>query len=97
MKRGILLIVMLLLLVDLAKDGCFGKAKFVPSDFTTKTSLSSFKYDGVEKIDPSGALPSPDLPKIFNLRQSEPIRSEGQQTFKLINACNTGSSGGIPR
>jgi hypothetical protein len=96
MKRGILLIVLLLLLVNLAEGGRFGKAKFLPPDSTTKASLTTFQHDGSGKIDFSGAMPSPDLCKIFSPRQSQPIRSEGHPTFKLINACNNGNSGGIP-
>jgi hypothetical protein len=97
MKRGILLIVMLLLLLDLAEDGCFGKVQFVPPSFATKTSLRSLQHYSSGKIDSSPALPSPNWRGMPHFRQSQPIMHMVLLALRLINTCNHGSSGGIPR
>jgi hypothetical protein len=96
MKRGIFLILIFLLLMDLADDGCFGKAQFVPPQSTAKASFSSFQNFNTGQINFSGKLPSLDLLAIFSLRQFQPQKPDNQLAFKLISICNNGSSGGIP-
>jgi hypothetical protein len=95
MKRVVLLILALLLLSDLAEDGCLGKATFVAPQSSDKTSLSSPLHDCSGKVDSGDILPSggkktprltPFLPDVLLV----------QPTLKIILVCNNGSSGGIP-
>ena len=97
MKRGILLVLMLVLLVDLAEDGYLGNAKSGPLHVIVSTSLSSSPHYHFKREDSSYSLPSTHFPEIFSPRQSQPIRPRGQLALKLITICNSGSSGGIPR
>jgi hypothetical protein len=97
MKRGVLLILALLLLLDLADDGYLGKAKFVPPYSTAKTSLTSAPQYDTGKIDSSGSLPSPDWRDMSGPRHLQPVMPLVQLARKIITPCNNGSSGGIPR
>jgi hypothetical protein len=97
MKRGILLILMVLLVFNLAEDGCFGKAQFVLPSSTTKIFLKSFKHYDSGQIYSSGVLSSLDWRGMPSLRQSQLIMPRSQLGLKLINTCNHSSSGGIPR
>jgi hypothetical protein len=96
MKRGIVLIVMLLLLIDLGVDGCLGKATLAPPDFSQNSSLTSPSPSEAGKVDfhfqPSWAN---------NLGRSsrwqfQPVTLPVQSALKIITYCHTNSSGGIP-
>jgi hypothetical protein len=97
MKRGILLILMLVLLVDLAEDGYLGSVEFGPLQAAVSTSFSNFHYQSSRQVVSSRSLPSPDWRDIFNPWQSQPVMQMGQLAFKIITSCNNGGSGGIPR
>ena len=97
MKRGIMLILMMALLVDLAQDGYLGTVKFGPLQAAVSTSFSNFHHHTFKQVDSSHALPSPDCRDIFNPWQSRPVIQSGQLALKIITPCNNGSSGGIPR
>jgi hypothetical protein len=97
MKRGILLIVMLLLLVDLAEDGCLGKVKFGPLQAAVSTSFSNFHHYPTGQLDSTHSLPSPDWPDMSGSRQFQLVTQMGQLALKIMSFCNHGSSGGIPR
>jgi len=96
MKRGILLILMLLLLVDLS-DGSLGKAKFVLNHSNTKISHTSANYGPVKANTSDDALISLHCQKIFSSIKSKPVIQRGQLAIILITACNKGRAGGIPR
>jgi hypothetical protein len=96
MKRGILLILMLLLLFDLA-DGTLGKAQFFPTHSNAKISPTTAPHHGSVKVDFFDASSSPDCPDVFATIQSEPARQTGQLALTIITSCNKGSAGGIPR
>ena len=97
MKRGILLIVMLLVVLDLDEDGYFGKVQFVPPSSTTKIFLKSFKHYNSGQIGSYDVVPSLNWRGMPNLRQSQLIMHMSQLGLKFIDTCNHGSSGGIPR
>jgi hypothetical protein len=96
MQRGIVLLVMLLLLIDLGLDGCLGKAALVPPDFSQNSSLTSPSPSDAGKVDfhfkPSMAN---NLGR-FSRWQFQPVTLKIQSALKIITYCHTNSSGGIP-
>jgi len=98
MKRGIVLIVMLLLFVDLAEDGYLGNVKTGPPlQAVVRHELSHFPHYPSRQVDSSNLLPSSDWRDIFISRQAEPVIALGQLPVKIITSCNHGGSGGIPQ
>ena len=96
MKRGVLLILAVLLLIDLADDGCLGKAKFLPPHSSTKISLT-FPLDcDSESVDTTYAPPASNRWEICGRKQFQAVLIGVQTTLKIITFCNNGSSGGIP-
>jgi hypothetical protein len=95
MKRGIVLIVMLLLLIDLGEDGCLGKATFVAPQPSAKISFTSPLVNCSGKIDSCDTLPS-DGGEISRLVQCQAVTLLVQPALKIIIYTHTGSSGGIP-
>jgi hypothetical protein len=96
MKRGIVLIIVLLCLVDLAQDGCLGSFKFVPLQATISTSLSSKHHYPSRQADLPHLLVSHDWLDMFSPNQSQQIKDLGQFASKIITSCHIGGSGGIP-
>ena len=100
MKRGIVLIVMLILLalvVDLAEDGYLGNAKTGPLQAAVSHGIRHFRHYPSSQVDSSNLLPSSDWRDIFFSWQAEPVIPLGQLPVKIITSCNHGSSGGIPQ
>ena len=97
MKRGIALMVMLLLLFDLAEDGYLGNAKTGPLHAVVSHGLSHFTHYPSKQADSSKLLPSSDWRNILISWQAEPVIPLGQLPIKKITSCNHGGSGGIPR
>jgi hypothetical protein len=95
MKGGILLILVLLLLCDLAEDSWLVKVKFVDSQSSAETSLSSPLMDCSEKVSSRDALPS-QAGKIPCLLQFQELISLIKPALNIIINTHTGSSGGIP-
>ncbi len=95
MKRVVLLFLALLLLIDLADDGHFGKATFVAPQSTAKTSLISPLLDYSGTVDSRYTLPS-DGWKISRLIQWQPVTLPLRTALKLNIYNHTSSSGGIP-
>jgi len=96
MKRGITLIVMLLLLVDLAEDGYLGNVKTGPLQAVVSHGLGHFRHYSFRQFDSSNFLPSSDCRNIFISWQAEPVITPDQLPVKIITSCNHGDSGGIP-
>lgn len=96
MRRGIFLILMLLLLADLS-DGSLGQEKFVSTPSNSKISHTTYPQHGSVKVDSAGALSSPGCWDIFAPRQSQTVVKVRQLPRLIITSCNKGSSGGIPR
>ena len=99
MKRGIVLMVMLLLLTllaDLAEDGYLGNAKNGPLQAAVSHAFIHFRHFPSRKVGSSNLLPSSDWRDIFSSWQAEPGIPLGQLPVKIITSCNHGGSGGIP-
>ena len=99
MKRGIVLIVMLLLmalLVDLAEDGYLGNVMTGPLHAVVSHEPRNFTHYPSRQVDSSNLLPSSDWRDIFISWQAEPVIPLGQLPVKIITSCNHGDSGGIP-
>ncbi len=94
MKRVILLI-LVLLLIDLAEDGQFGKATFVAPQSDAKTSTVSPLVDCSGKVDSRNTMPA-DGWEICRLLQCQPGTLPVQPALRIIIYNHTGSSGGIP-
>jgi len=97
MKRGIVLLVMLLLLVDLAEDGYLGNAKTGPLQAAVSHGLSHFTRHPSRQVDSTNLMPSSDWRHIFISWQAESVIPLDQLPLKIITSCNHGGSGGIPR
>jgi len=95
MKRVVLLILVLLLVIDLAEDGCLGKAKFAPPHSFAKTSLTSPLLDCSGKVDSHYKLPTGCWGR-SRLMQFQTVTQWVQPVLKIIIYNNNGSSGGIP-
>jgi len=98
MKRGIVLMVMLLLLTllaDLAEDGYLGNAKTGPLQAAMSHAFIHFRHYPSRQVDSSNLLPSTDWRDIFSW-QAEPVIPLDQLAVKIITSCNHGGSGGIP-
>jgi hypothetical protein len=96
MKRGIVLIVMLLLLIDLGQDGCLGKAVLVPPDSSAPTSLTSPPQYEAGKVDSHYKLSLAKSGSTSGWWQFQPLSLRVQPALKIITCCHTTSSGGIP-
>jgi hypothetical protein len=97
MKRGILLILGLLLLFDIAGDDGLGKAKMVSHHANAKIYRSFSQHSESGKVGFIDSLPSSNWPKRLSLRQSHPVMHMAQFTLETITSCNNGGSGGNPR
>jgi hypothetical protein len=96
MKRAFLLIFALLLMIDLAEDGCLGKASFIPPHSSAKASVTSPYPHGSGNPDSPHVLALPDLQGPCSPGRSRLVTYRIRQTFKISEYCFTGSSGGIP-
>ncbi len=94
MKRAVLLL-LVLLMIDLAEDGQFGKATFVAPQSDAETLLVSSLVDYSGEVDSSNALPEKGC-KINRLLQGVPVTIPVQPILRIIIYNHTNSSGGIP-
>ena len=96
MRRTVLLILALLLMFDLAEDGCLGKAKFDLPHPSAKTSVTSSHHFDSGQVDFRHELASADLPGIPRHADTQPVTLGVQPTLQIIYSCHLSSSGGIP-
>jgi hypothetical protein len=95
MKRFLLLIFALLLLIDLADDGGFGRVTFVAPTSTAETSCNSPPPSCSGKVDCRYPLVA-EGGGISCLMHLHPVTPEIQPALKIVLATNTGSAGDIP-
>jgi hypothetical protein len=96
MKRVVLLILVLLMIVDLAGDGSYGQA---PDDLPvaiTKTSITTPHHAVSGQVDFRHQFAPANLWKPPSQANYQPVTFMVQPTLKIIDYCNTGSSGAIP-
>jgi hypothetical protein len=96
MKRGILLILAFLLLLDLTDDGFLDKAKFVRPYSSAQISLNSNPCCHSGSDDTRYTLPSLNSQEVFNLSQFQLVILRARPVLTIITLCNNGSSGAIP-
>lgn len=96
MKRGIVLILMLLLLVDSAWDGYCGNVKSGPPRAAVTHDHVNPPHYPSRQVGSSHFLPSSNWRDIFSLRQVERGIPIGRLSLKIVTSCNNGGSGGIP-
>jgi hypothetical protein len=94
MKRFLLLLFLLLLVVDLADDGGFGKVTFVAPTSTAETSYST-PQSCSGKVDCRYLLVA-EGGETSCLMHLHPVTLEIQPALKIVLATNIGSAGGIP-
>jgi predicted small lipoprotein YifL len=97
MKRLVLLILVLLLLVDLAEDGCLGKAMLYLPCPSAKTSVTScHQHPGSGQSDFGHDLASPKVPGSPRHGEARPVSLQVPPHLQIMHCCHRGSSGGIP-
>jgi hypothetical protein len=96
MKRLAILICTLSLLLDLADDGCFGKAQFVPLHSSLQSS--SISYDDHESCQTESQtnLQVTDCLGMFPQSWSQIVTPFVKHILKILVCCRPNSSGGIP-
>jgi len=96
MKRVVCLIVVLFILVDLAEDGCLGKANFYLPDPLAKTSVTSCPDSDSGQTDSRYEFASTNLPTSLRHGDIKPVTLRVLHTLTIIHCCHLSSSGGIP-
>ena len=96
MKRVVLLILVLMLLIDLADDGCIGKANFYLPAPSTEISVTSCPYSDSGHTDFSYEFASTDFPESFKHGDTKPVTLRVLHILQIIHCCHLSSSGGIP-
>jgi hypothetical protein len=97
MKRMVLLILVLILMIDLAEDGCLGKVTVYLPHPSAKTSVtSSHNHPDSGQTDFRHELASLNLPGSPRHGDAKPVTLGLPHTLQIINCCHRGSSGGIP-
>jgi hypothetical protein len=96
-KHTLLLMLALILMLDLAEDGCFGQAPFDLPVALTKTSGTTLHHGGWGQVNfrykcaPAHLRPPPSQANY------QPVSFRVQTTLEMIDYLNIRSSGGIPR
>jgi hypothetical protein len=97
MKRMVLLILVFLLMMDLAEDGCLGKAVLYFPTPSTKTCVTSqHHHAGLSQDDYHSALTSPELPGKPYSNESRPTTLSLPLSLQIMHCCHLSSSGGLP-
>jgi hypothetical protein len=100
MKRTLLLILVLLLMVDLTKDGFLGNSKVCLSRPATKTfvpATSPENYPDPAQYDCQHDLAYSDLPGLPGDGGSQPVSRQVSPTLQIMHCCHISSAGGLPR
>jgi len=96
MQRFALLILALLLMADLMKDGGLGRVSPFLPNYSIKTSFVSLDKADSGKAESRHTLRLTESPEIPLPWPIQPVMVEMQQPLKIIDFCHTGGSGGIP-
>jgi hypothetical protein len=95
MKRILLLICALIILADLADDGCFGKARLLTPRCLTNISLS-FSPGSSDKVEFPAWISPTKFPGIRQPWQDQLILIELDEIPAIIDHSLFSSSGGLP-
>ncbi len=96
MKRIMLFIFVLLLMIDLADDGFFGKVEFYLPYPSAKTSITPSLHPDSGQIDFRHEIASTDLSRSFRHGDVQPVTLRVLPTLQIMHCCHLNSSGGIP-
>jgi hypothetical protein len=97
MKRTVLLILVLLLMIDLAEDGCLGNVKvYLPHPSSKTFVTSSHNHLDSAKTDLRHELSFKDLPRSPCPGNARPVTLHLPPTLQIMHCCHLSSSGGIP-
>jgi hypothetical protein len=96
MKRMVLVILVLLLMFDLAEDGCLGKATFDFYHPSAKTSVTTSDHPDSGQTDFQHELASIDLMGSPAHDDTQSVTLRVLPTLQIIHRCHLSSSGGIP-
>jgi predicted small lipoprotein YifL len=96
MKRMMLLILVLLLMADMAEDGCLGKGKVYLPCSSGKTTVTSSHQPDSAKTDLRHELASPNVTGGVRHGDARPARLQVPPTLQIMYCCHLSSSGGIP-
>jgi hypothetical protein len=92
----LLLILALILMLDLAEDGCFGEATLDLPVALTKTYVSTPDQKGSGQVDFCHEFPLPNLWEPPARPITSKLNFRVQPTLKIIDHHNISSYGGIP-
>jgi predicted small lipoprotein YifL len=97
MKRMLLLILVLLLMIDLAEDGCLGKASaYLPCPSAKTTVKSSHQHPGSGQGDFGHELSTTNVSVRPCHGEAQPVGLHVSPILLIMHCCHLGSSGGIP-
>lgn len=97
MKRMVMLICILFLILDLADDGCLGKAKFVAPHSPVKSLEVSSNHYGSEAIDCHTEVLWGNFELPFPQSRGKPTKPVVQQSRRIIFTSHLCSAGGLPK
>jgi hypothetical protein len=95
MRRLIFLLCAVVLLLDLADDGCLGKVKLVAPTHTASYFVASSAH-GSGKVDSQVDLPPLNRQELESQFPDQPLLIRGIHCHRKCNFSLFGSSGGIP-
>jgi hypothetical protein len=96
MKRIVLLILVLLLMVDLAEDGCLGKATpYLPSPSSKTSVTSSHNRPVSDRTDFRCELAFTGLWRSLPYSNGQLVILHVPPTLQILHCCYLSSSGGI--
>jgi hypothetical protein len=97
MKRMVMFICVLFLMLDMADDGCLGKAKFVNPPSPVKSLKVSCKHYGSGEPDCHHEILRANLQLPFPQFHSSPSNPfVSQQSRKIIFTSHLSGAGGLP-
>jgi hypothetical protein len=95
MRRLVFLICAVVLMLDLADDGCLGKVKLVAPTHAAGYSVASTAH-GSGKVDSQVDLPPLNWQVLTSQFPDQPVLIRGIHCHRKCNFSLFGSSGGIP-
>jgi hypothetical protein len=96
MKRLVIFICVLFLLLDLADDGCFGKAKFSLLDSSSSASVTSSDHSDSDQPNYGHGSAPPDLAARPRQADTRTVTLSVPATILKIHCCHFSSAGGLP-
>jgi hypothetical protein len=96
MKRGILLMMMLIFLADVAEDGYPGSAASGPVPAAVSQAGSRVAHHLIRPVDALTSVPASQWRGLPRPRPAAPAIPLGHRPLTILTSCNHGDAGGIP-